>query len=134
LLLDEKKAMSVINRISQLGCSFALDDFGTGYSSMTRLRNMPISLVKIDQSFVKQIEQSPQDREIVLSIIQLAHSLGKTVVAEGVEELSCLKILTEMQCDKIQGYYYSKSMSPNDFNIWLSNFQNQSTLLTHKHE
>lgn len=134
LLLDEKKAMSVINRISQLGCSFALDDFGTGYSSMTRLRNMPISLVKIDQSFVKQIEQSPQDREIVLSIIQLAHSLGKTVVAEGVEELSCLNILTEMQCDKIQGYYYSKSMSLNDFNVWLSNFQNQHALLTHKHE
>ncbi len=134
LLLDEKKAMSVINRISQLGCSFALDDFGTGYSSMTRLRNMPISLVKIDQSFVKQIEQSPQDREIVLSIIQLAHSLGKTVVAEGVEELSCLNILTEMQCDKIQGYYYSKSMSLNDFNVWLSNFQNQHALLTHKRE
>jgi len=95
---------------------------------------MPISLVKIDQSFVKQIEQSPQDREIVLSIIQLAHSLGKTVVAEGVEELSCLNILTEMQCDKIQGYYYSKSMSLNDFNVWLSNFQNQHALLTHKHE
>jgi len=134
LLLDEKKAMSVINRISQLGCSFALDDFGTGYSSMTRLRNMPISLVKIDQSFVKQIEQSPQDREIVLSIIQLAHSLGKTVVAEGVEELSCLNILMEMQCDKIQGYYYSKSMSLNDFNVWLSNFQNQHALLTRRHE
>ncbi|ACT48265.1 GGDEF domain-containing phosphodiesterase [Methylotenera mobilis] len=134
LLLDEKKAMSVINRISQLGCSFALDDFGTGYSSMTRLRNMPISLVKIDQSFVKQIDKSTQDREIVLSIIQLAHSLGKTVVAEGVEDLSCLNILTEMQCDKIQGYYYSKSMSLNDFNVWLANFQNQYTPLTHKHE
>nr|WP_294841371.1 GGDEF domain-containing phosphodiesterase [uncultured Methylotenera sp.] len=134
LLLDEKKAMSVINRISQLGCSFALDDFGTGYSSMTRLRNMPISLVKIDQSFVKQIDKSQQDREIVLSIIQLAHSLGKTVVAEGVEDLSCLNILTEMQCDKIQGYYYSKSMSLNDFNVWLANFQNQYTPLAHKHE
>lgn len=128
LLLDEKKAMSVINRISQLGCSFALDDFGTGYSSMTRLRNMPISLVKIDQSFVKQIEQSNQDREIVLSIIQLAHSLGKTVVAEGVESLSCLNILAEMQCDKIQGYYYSKSMSLNDFNTWLTDFQAQRAL------
>jgi EAL domain-containing protein (putative c-di-GMP-specific phosphodiesterase class I)/GGDEF domain-containing protein len=129
LLLDEKKVMSVINRISQLGCSFALDDFGTGYSSMTRLRNMPISLVKIDQSFVKQIEQSNEDREIVLSIIQLAHSLDKTVVAEGVENLNCLNILTEMQCDKIQGYYYSKPMSLDDFNAWLINFQGQQTLL-----
>ncbi|MDP3210425.1 GGDEF domain-containing phosphodiesterase [Methylotenera sp.] len=129
LLLDEKKAMSVIHRISELGCSFALDDFGTGYSSMTRLRNMPISLVKIDQSFVKQIEQSSQDREIVLSIIQLAHSLGKTVVAEGVENLNCLNILTEMQCDKIQGYYYSKSMSLDDFNVWLPNFESQQVHL-----
>jgi EAL domain-containing protein (putative c-di-GMP-specific phosphodiesterase class I)/GGDEF domain-containing protein len=129
LMLDEKKAMSIINRISQLGCSFALDDFGTGYSSMTRLRNMPISLVKIDQSFVKQIEQSNQDREIVLSIIQLAHSLGKTVVAEGVENRNCLNILIEMQCDKIQGYYYSKSMSLDDFNVWLPNFESQQPLL-----
>jgi len=60
--------------------------------------------------------------------------LGKTVVAEGVEELSCLNILMEMQCDKIQGYYYSKSMSLNDFNIWLSNFQNQHAQLTRRHE
>lgn len=125
LLLDERKALSVIHSISQLGCMFALDDFGTGYSSMSRLRNMPISLVKIDQSFVKQIEQSSQDREIVLSIIQLAHSLGKTVVAEGVENLNCLNMLVEMDCDKVQGYYYSKSMSIDDFNQWLSDFQTQ---------
>jgi EAL domain-containing protein (putative c-di-GMP-specific phosphodiesterase class I) len=90
---------------------------------------MPISLVKIDQSFVKQIEQSNQDREIVLSIIQLAHSLGKTVVAEGVENRNCLNILIEMQCDKIQGYYYSKSMSLDDFNVWLPNFESQQPLL-----
>lgn len=129
LLLDEKKAMSVIHRISELGCSFALDDFGTGYSSMTRLRNMPISLVKVDQSFVKQIEHSSQDREIVLSIVQLAHSLGKTVVAEGVENINCLSLLMEMQCDKIQGYYYSKSMSLEDFNVWLPNFEKQQAQL-----
>jgi diguanylate cyclase len=123
LLIDETKASQVIEEIVSLGCKLALDDFGTGYSSMTRLRNMPIDLVKIDQSFVRHIATSNQDREIVQSIIQLAHSLGKGVVAEGVDDIDTLTILKEMQCQKIQGYYYSKPLPFEAFTRWLHQFQ-----------
>ena len=123
LLVNEVKVMQVLNKITQLGCKLALDDFGTGYSSMARLRNMPINIVKIDQSFVRNISSSPEDKQIVLSIIKLAHSLGKQVVAEGVEDIACLDILKEMHCDKIQGYYYGKPMPFDTFTQWLSSFQ-----------
>jgi len=121
ILVDEVKAAGVIDKIVLLGCKLALDDFGTGYSSMARLRNMPIDFVKIDQSFVRNIAHSPQDREIVQSVVKLAHSLGKQVVAEGVEDQACLDILKEMRCEKIQGYYYAKPMNFDDFSTWLTN-------------
>lgn len=123
LLIDETKASKIIEKIVSLGCKLALDDFGTGYSSMTRLRNMPIDLVKIDQSFVRNIATSNQDREIVQSIIQLGHSLGKEVIAEGVDDIETLNILKEMQCQKIQGYYYSEPLSFEEFSYWLHQFQ-----------
>jgi diguanylate cyclase len=126
ILVDEVKVLPVLNKIIQLGCKLALDDFGTGYSSMARLRNMPINIVKIDQSFVRNISSSPQDKAIVKSIIKLAHSLDKEVIAEGVEDLACLNILKEMNCEKIQGYYYGKPMSFEEFTVWLEDFKTQS--------
>jgi len=123
ILVDEVKVSHVLDKIVQLGCKLALDDFGTGYSSMARLRNMPIDIVKIDQSFVRNISSSTQDRAIVKSIIKLAHSLGKEVIAEGVEDLACLNILKEMSCEKIQGYYYGKPMSFEEFIAWLDTFK-----------
>ncbi|MDI1298207.1 EAL domain-containing protein [Methylotenera sp.] len=125
ILVDEVKVLQVLDQIVQLGCKIALDDFGTGYSSMARLRNMPIDIVKIDQSFVRNISNSTQDKAIVKSIIKLAHSLGKEVIAEGVEDLACLNILKEMNCEKIQGYYYGKPMSFEVFVIWLDAFKTQ---------
>jgi len=125
ILVDEVKVLQVLDQIIQLGCKLALDDFGTGYSSMARLRNMPINIVKIDQSFVRNISSSTQDRAIVKSIIKLAHSLGKQVIAEGVEDLTCVNILKEMSCEKIQGYYYGKPMSFEEFIIWLNLFKVQ---------
>jgi EAL domain-containing protein (putative c-di-GMP-specific phosphodiesterase class I)/GGDEF domain-containing protein len=125
ILVDEEKVAQVIDQIVALGCKLALDDFGTGYSSMTRLRSMPIDLVKIDQSFVRNIAHSPQDREIVESVVALAHSLGKQVVAEGVEDKACLDILKQMQCEKIQGYYYAKPMSFHEFSSWLTKFSSK---------
>jgi EAL domain-containing protein (putative c-di-GMP-specific phosphodiesterase class I) len=125
ILVDEVKVSQVLDKIIELGCKLALDDFGTGYSSMARLRNMPINIVKIDQSFVRNISSSAQDKEIVQSIIKLAHSLGKEVVAEGVEDLACLEILKEMNCEKIQGYYYGKPMSFEEFIAWMATFKAQ---------
>ncbi len=128
LLIDEVKAALVIDKIVALGCKLALDDFGTGYSSMTRLRSMPIDLVKIDQSFVRNIANSSQDRAIVLSVVKLAHSLGKAIVAEGVEDVACLNILKEMKCEKIQGYYYAKPMHFDAFIPWLDEFENKQLI------
>lgn len=122
IMIDEDKTAIVMNQIVLLGCKLALDDFGTGYSSMARLRNMPIDLVKIDQSFVRNIAHSPQDLEIVQSVIKLAHSLGKQIVAEGVEDKACLDILKELKCEKIQGYYYGKPMPASEFTQWLNTF------------
>mgnify|MGYP001274487977 CR=1 FL=1 len=125
ILVDEVKVSQVLNKIIELGCKLALDDFGTGYSSMARLRNMPINIVKIDQSFVRNMSNSAQDKEIVLSIIKLAHSLGKEVIAEGVEDLACLDMLKQMNCEKIQGYYYGKPMSFEEFISWMAVFKAQ---------
>jgi EAL domain-containing protein (putative c-di-GMP-specific phosphodiesterase class I) len=132
ILVDEVKVLQVLNQIVQLGCKVALDDFGTGYSSMTRLRNMPINIVKIDQSFVRNISSSTQDQAIVKSIIKLAHSLDKEVIAEGVEDLACLNILKEMNCEKIQGYYYGKPMPFEEFITWLGAFKTQQAHLSSK--
>jgi len=123
ILANEEKVSQVLNKVVALGCRLALDDFGTGYSSMARLRNMPVDLVKIDQSFVRNIATSNQDKEIVASILKLAHSLGKEVVAEGVEDPACLQLLRMMRCDKIQGYYYSKPLPFEAFATWLAAFE-----------
>jgi EAL domain-containing protein (putative c-di-GMP-specific phosphodiesterase class I) len=123
LLVNEEVVEKVLNQMVSLGFRLALDDFGTGYSSMARLRNMPIHLVKIDQSFVRNIAHSIEDRAIVQSILALAHSLGKEVVAEGVEDIKTLNILKEMQCNKIQGYLYSKPIAFEQFIPWLTEFE-----------
>lgn len=123
LLVNEEKVMKVLDEIVNLGFKIALDDFGTGYSSMARLRNMPVHLIKIDQSFVRHLAQSKEDEAIVQSILKLSHSLGKQVVAEGVEDKASLNILKHMQCDKIQGYYYAKPMPFEDFMPWLQQFE-----------
>ncbi len=122
LLNDESKVSQVILEIKQLGCKIALDDFGTGYSSMSRLKNIPVDFVKIDQSFVRNITNSPADLEIVLSVINLAHSLGKQVVCEGVEDIATVNLLKELNCEKIQGYFYSKPLSFEVFVQWLNAF------------
>jgi diguanylate cyclase len=128
-LVDEVRAGMVIDKIAQLGCKLALDDFGTGYSSMARLRNMPIHFVKIDQSFVRSIAHSSQDKYIVQSIIELAQSLGKQVVAEGVEDQACLTLLKEMGCEKVQGYVYAKPMPSEDFSHWLTLYKHKRQVL-----
>jgi len=92
ILEENDNTNAVINALSDLGFKFALDDFGTGFSSLTRLRTLPIYLITIDQSFVKNINNSIEDYKIVDSIATLAKSLGKDVLAEGVENEACLAV------------------------------------------
>ena len=121
ILEQNDSTNTVINALSDLGFKFALDDFGTGFSSLTRLRTLPIDLIKIDQSFVKDIDNSEEDYKIVESIALLAQSLGKEVLAEGVENEACLALIAKLNIVKCQGYHFSKPMTYEDFISWAKN-------------
>jgi EAL domain-containing protein (putative c-di-GMP-specific phosphodiesterase class I)/GGDEF domain-containing protein len=108
----------VIKELIEGGFRLALDDFGTGFSSLSRLRTMPIDLIKIDQSFVRDITHSKDDFEIVKSIAMLANSLGKEVLAEGVENQECLNLIKKLKIHKCQGYYFAKPMPFEKFISW----------------
>ena len=119
ILEDNDHTNSVINALSSLGFKFALDDFGTGFSSLTRLKTLPIDLIKIDQTFVKNISHSKDDYEIVQSIALLAKGLGKQVLAEGVEDKECLALIKKLQVDKCQGFYFAKALPYESFIEWV---------------
>lgn len=127
ILSDESEIIPIIDQIKKQGCKIALDDFGTGNSSMSRLREMPVDYVKIDQMFVRNILTNKNDLEIVQSIIKLAHGLGKQVVCEGVEDLGTVELLKHLKCEKIQGYYYSKPLNFADFVEWIIAFEETVT-------
>jgi len=101
-----------MEELRELGIQFAIDDFGTGHSTLSNLGIFPFSRLKIDQSFVRNIQQSSASRVIVKSCIELAHGLGMDVVAEGVEESAEFEILAEWNCDVIQGYLFSRPQTP----------------------
>jgi diguanylate cyclase (GGDEF)-like protein len=110
-----KRAMEVIQRIHDAGFRMSIDDFGTGYSSLSYLKHLPIDELKIDQSFVRKLLQTPGDQAIVSSTIALAHNLGLQVVAEGIEDAETAQWLLGHGCDIGQGYTYARPMPANDF-------------------
>lgn len=97
-----------LERLKELGVNLSIDDFGTGYSSLAYLKRFPVNKLKIDQSFIKNIHEDPDDAAITEAVIRLGHSLGLTVVAEGVETEEHVKILREKRCDIFQGYYFCR--------------------------
>lgn len=107
--------LKLINQMKALGCSIALDDFGTGYSSFNYLTQIPIDTLKIDKSFIDGICSNEKDRCIADSIIDLAHKMNISVVAEGVEDNQQLQILQNQFCDTLQGYLFSKPLNSTDF-------------------
>lgn len=118
-------ADSVILQLSQLralGISLAVDDFGTGQSSLAYLKQLPVHEVKIDRAFVKDIEHNANDALIVSATTQLAHSLGFSVTAEGLENGAGLARLLDSGCDKVQGYYFAKPLQAPQFSQWLAQF------------
>ena len=106
-----KPAIEILQRLHNLGVTIALDDFGTSYSSLNYLTQLPLDMLKIDQSFVRNLGSSAQDATIVRTIISLAHSLDLTVIAEGVETLEQLELLQANGCHQIQGYLISRPIS-----------------------
>ncbi len=95
--------------------SISVDDFGTGYSSLIYLRKLPIDTLKVDITFVRNMCNNEQDSIIVNSIIQLAHNLSLSVVAEGAEDKQTVDALQAMNCDDVQGFYFSKPIKADDF-------------------
>jgi diguanylate cyclase (GGDEF)-like protein len=108
LLTDIDKTIEKLHELTRLGIRFSLDDFGTGYSSLSYLKKLPLSQLKIDQSFVRELLTDPVDAAIVKTILQLARSLGMSVIAEGVELEGQRKVLADMGCREFQGYLFGK--------------------------
>ncbi len=117
MLIDNiEYVIHTMNALGEIGIQFSLDDFGTGYSSLQYLKMLPLSQLKIDQSFVRDLATDNSDKTIVLTIITMAHSLGLNVIAEGVETNEQLQLLKTHGCENYQGYYFSKPLSITDFN------------------
>jgi len=114
---DSARAVMVLNDLKSLGVKLALDDFGTGYSSLSYLLQFPVDIVKIDQVFVDRLGHGHDDanKEIVSAMIQLAHRLGLTVIAEGVETVGQYQALTELGSDSCQGFYFARPMASEQF-------------------
>ncbi len=107
---DTKETIPILKRLKDLGIKISVDDFGTGYSSLSYLKQFPIDVLKIDQSFIRDIKYSGKDAAIITTIIHLGNSLGMEVIAEGVEEQSQVDFLTNADCEKAQGYFFARPL------------------------
>jgi diguanylate cyclase (GGDEF)-like protein/PAS domain S-box-containing protein len=120
VILNERSiAIETMNALRELGVGLSLDDFGTGYSSLSRLAHLPIRELKIDRSFMRDVENDPGARAIVTSVVRVGQSLQLTVVAEGVETDGQLNLLADLGCDVVQGFLYAPALSPPAFGRWL---------------
>jgi EAL domain-containing protein (putative c-di-GMP-specific phosphodiesterase class I) len=117
------KLIDALTRFRIKGIGLAIDDFGTGYSSLMQLRQLPFTEVKIDQAFVADVAHSRDSRLIIQAVTDLAHGLGLTATAEGVETLDQLRIIRELGCDHVQGYLISAPLEPSALRPWLQRFR-----------
>jgi len=117
---DIEDASIILKRLNEIGISISIDDFGTGYSSLAYLKKLPLNTLKIDKSFVMDMTRDESDAVIVRSIIDLAHNLGRRVVAEGIENKDTWDLLSILGCDGAQGYFISHPLSVSEFNQWIS--------------
>jgi diguanylate cyclase (GGDEF)-like protein len=120
VMLEPERAVQILNELDDLGVRIAIDDFGAGYTSLAMLKNLPVSELKIDKSFVTTIIDNPADALIVRSMINLGHSLQLTVVAEGVEDAHSARMLTDYGCDDMQGYFVCRPVLPEALITWSS--------------
>ena len=121
LMKELQNVVPSLHRLNQMGVEIAVDDFGTGYSSLAYLTSLPISELKIDRSFVRDIGITPQSSAVVTAIIALSRSLGLRVVAEGVEGLRQMEVLHRLGCFVMQGFLFSRPVPPAQLEDWLRN-------------
>lgn len=112
-------SLDILTRIRMKGFGLSIDDFGTGFSSLSQLHRVPFNELKVDKSFVMEMDSDPEAKSIVKTCIMLGHELNMRVVAEGVESETTLIMLKEMGCDIAQGYFISRPLSEDNFHIWL---------------
>lgn len=123
IMREPEQSLKVLNRLREFGISLSVDDFGTGYSSLAHLKRLPVQELKIDQSFVRDLDETSEDAVIVRSTIEMSHNLGLKVVAEGVEYEHSLRLLEHWQCDTAQGYLISRPLNAVAFEAWIARSQ-----------
>ena len=121
-MTDFEKNMNIIHKLQDVGFRVEIDDFGSGYSSFNLLKDMAVDELKIDKEFLESTDDSKRSRYIIEKIVQMAHGLDIRVVCEGVERKEQVEFLREIECDIIQGYYYSKPMPMADYEKYLLQF------------
>ncbi len=119
MMRDPERALTMLHRLRALGIRLSVDDFGTGFSSLAQLRRMPVQELKIDQSFIRELDDTCGDAVIVRSTIDMSHALGLKVVAEGVEHGETRDLLRAWGCDTLQGYFFSRPLPADVFEAWL---------------
>lgn len=119
IMMDPDRALDILGKLSSMGIKLSIDDFGTGYTSLSYLKRLPVDEIKIDKSFVMDMVEDHDNAIIVQSIVSLAHSMGRSVIAEGVESKAIIDELLKLNCDTIQGYFLSRPVAPEDFVKWL---------------
>jgi EAL domain-containing protein (putative c-di-GMP-specific phosphodiesterase class I) len=120
LVADSGRSNAVIDKLSRHGIGLSIDDFGTGYSSLSHLKRLPIDEIKIDRSFVSQMNAHANDFMIARATIELGKNLGLRVVAEGVEDRETFDRLADFGCDEAQGFYISRPLPLGEFSRWLA--------------
>jgi EAL domain-containing protein (putative c-di-GMP-specific phosphodiesterase class I) len=119
MMQDPENSLKTLTSLEQAGIPLSIDDFGSGYSSLSYIKQLPASEIKIDRSLVKDLVEQADDRVIVRTTINMCHSLGYKVVAEGVENEETLNLLADMGCDEIQGYYLTPPLPLDAIIEWL---------------
>ena len=127
VMLDPDQVIEMLEQLAAMGLKLSIDDFGTGHSSLVHLRRLPVHTLKVDKSFVVDMDSDEENASIVRATIDLAHSLGLTVTAEGVESRSVHDLLKGMRCDYYQGYYVGMPMTLTELEQWLGNGRKRLT-------
>ncbi|MEX0959729.1 MAG: EAL domain-containing protein [Burkholderiales bacterium] len=120
-------SQTILDRLRKIGVQVAIDDFGTGYSSLANLKHFPVTRLKIDQTFVRDVAEDPDDAAIVLAMIRMAHSLKLQVIAEGVENAAQLEFLRSNGCDEAQGYLFARPLPADEMGHWLRDRLDETT-------
>ncbi len=121
---DPDFAIEILTKLDAMGVSLSIDDFGTGHSSLAYVKKLPVDELKIDKSFIYNITNDSDNEAIVRAVLVLAHHMNLSVVAEGIEDVATLNMLSELGCDVAQGYYFAKPMPFDEFKVWLENNNN----------